>query len=245
MLQACLNGGRSKLENRAIPVTIEEIAADAVAVRSAGASELHIHVRNPTGEETIDPQYVAACVDAVRRAVPGMPVGISTAAWIRPGGRARHDLMRQWDVLPDYVSVNLNEDDAPEVMDIMLEKGIGIEAGIWTRGDALRFVGLSQAPRCLRVLVEMINGDPDEAMREYQAVMDVLRSADFALPVLLHGDSGSVWTMVAEAARQGYSTRIGFEDCLRMPGGSPAPDNAALVAAAVEIMRGRTQVPGW
>lgn len=235
-VQACLNGGRSKSENAAIPVTIAEIAADVAAVRSAGAAELHIHVRNPAGDETIDPQHVATCIAAVREAAPGMAVGISTGAWIRPGGRARHDLMRQWDVLPDYVSINLNEDDAPEVMDIMLAQGVGIEAGIWTREDALRFVGLPQAPKCLRFLVETITDDPQGAMREYHRVMDILRSADFTLPMLLHGDGGSAWTMVREAARQGYATRIGLEDCLAMPDGSDVSSNSALVTAAVRIM---------
>ena len=236
LVQACLNGGRSKSENAAIPVTIAKIAADAAAVRRAGAAELHVHVRNPAGDETIDAVYVGACVSAIRKAAPGMPIGVSTAAWIRPGGRARLDLLRQWDVLPDYVSVNLNEDDAPEVMDIMLEQGIGIEAGIWTRDDAFRFVSLQQGPRCLRFLVETISDDPEAAMQEYVAIMEVLGGAGFALPVLLHGDAGSAWPMVAEAARRGYATRIGFEDSLVLPDGSLAPDNAALVAAAVGIM---------
>ncbi|MGN6634958.1 MAG: 3-keto-5-aminohexanoate cleavage protein [Oryzihumus sp.] len=32
--------------------------------------------------------------------------------------------------------------------------------------------------------------------------------------------------------RRGLDTRVGLEDTLRLPDGTPAPDNAALVAAA-------------
>lgn len=39
-----------------------------------------------------------------------------------------------------------------------------------------------------------------------------------------------------EVARLGLDTRIGLEDTLELPDGSPAPDNAALVTAARQII---------
>jgi uncharacterized protein (DUF849 family) len=38
------------------------------------------------------------------------------------------------------------------------------------------------------------------------------------------------------AGRLGLSTRIGLEDVLVLPDGSPAPDNAALVRAARDLL---------
>ncbi len=35
---------------------------------------------------------------------------------------------------------------------------------------------------------------------------------------------------------RGVQTRIGMEDTLMLPDGSTAPDNAALVSAAVELL---------
>lgn len=43
MLQACLNGGLQKTAHSAVPVSPDELARDAAAVRAAGANELHIH----------------------------------------------------------------------------------------------------------------------------------------------------------------------------------------------------------
>ena len=91
--------------------------------------------------------------------------------------------MRGWTVLPDYVSVNLHEADADAVVALMQARGIGVEAGIWTRADAMRFVA-SRLPRySLRVLVEM--GDAPTAASEAEAILATLRTAGVALPILL------------------------------------------------------------
>ena len=159
-----------------------------------------------------------------------------TGAWIEPDSRKRLACIREWEVLPDYASVNLSEDDAPETMDTLTEMGVGIEPGLWNRQDAERFFDLRQARRCLRVLVEMSGDNPEEAVAESEAVMSVLRRHDANIPVLLHGEGGSVWSMVREAKRRGFATRVGFEDCLYLPDGTVAPNNAALVAAAARIL---------
>jgi uncharacterized protein (DUF849 family) len=237
-LQACLNGGRTAHDHPAVPLTPAALARDAVAVRPAGADCLHLHPRDSSGAESLAPADVAAALAAVRRAVPGMPVGIGTGAWIAPGGRARQAHIRGWQVLPDYVSVNLNEPDAPEVMEVVRARGIGIEAGLWTAADAGRFVRLPQAPTCLRVLVEVTDDDPAAAQAEAERVLAILDAAGIDLPVLLHGEGGSVWEMVEMAAARGFATRVGFEDGLTLPDGSPAASNAALVAAAARILAG-------
>ena len=148
MLQACLNGGLAKTVHASVPVSASELAADARSVRAAGAAELHIHVRDHEGAETLDPNAVASCLTAIREAVPGMPVGIGTGAWIAPGGRARHRDIRAWSVAPDYCSVNLNEEDAVEVIALLDARGIGVEAGLWDRHDAERLIGDVPFGRC-------------------------------------------------------------------------------------------------
>jgi uncharacterized protein (DUF849 family) len=218
-LQACLNGRRTARDHPAVPLTAADLARDAAAVRAAGADCLHLHPRDAAGAESLAPPDVAAALAAVRRAVPGMAVGIGTGAWIAPGGRARHVHIRGWQDLRDYVSVNLNEPDAPEVMEMVRARGIGVEA-----------------PTCLRVLVEMTDDDPAAAEAEAERVLAVLAGLD--LPVLLHGEGGSVWAMVEMAAARGFATRVGLEDGLTLPDGSPAASNAALVAAAAGILAG-------
>ena len=159
MLQACLNGGWPRTAHPRVPITPIELASDAVAVREAGADELHIHIRSISGIETLEPTAVANALIAIRAAVPGMPIGIGTGAWISPGGRLRHSHIETWTVCPDYASVNLNEDDAPEVIKLLVRHKVGIEAGLWNRHDAARFASEIQFESCLRVLVEMTSSD--------------------------------------------------------------------------------------
>jgi uncharacterized protein (DUF849 family) len=55
-------------------------------------------------------------------------------------------------------------------------------------------------------------------------------------PVLLHGLDESCWPLLEYAGVRGVQTRIGMEDTLKLPDGSTAPDNAALVSAAVALL---------
>ncbi len=49
LIQACLNGARSKEYHPNLPIDPDTLAADAAAAVAAGAGELHLHVRGPTG----------------------------------------------------------------------------------------------------------------------------------------------------------------------------------------------------
>lgn len=231
MLQACLNGGRGF----PAPATPKACAEAAHAACAAGAQSLHIHPRDANGSESLAPDDVADWLQAVREAVPGIPVGIGTGAWIAPGGRARHADMQAWEVLPDYVSINLGEEDAPDVMALMQSKGIGIEAGIWSVADAERFLELDVS--VLRNLVEIPDIEIEAATAEARAICALLEGKG---PVLLHGEDRSAWPMLRLAGLWQMDTRIGFEDVLVMPDGKPAPDNASLVTAALAENEGLT-----
>lgn len=75
----------------------------------------------------------------------------------------------------------------------------------------------------------------DSADQLLSLVRDVERDS---LPILLHGEGSSCWPALRYAATAGLATRIGLEDTLQMPVGSPAPDNASLVRAAMTIIEG-------
>lgn len=238
MLQACLNGGRDRDFHAAVPFTADELAKDAVRVIAAGASALHIHPRNADGFESLAAETIGAALRAIRESVPDVPVGVSTHWRIPPGGRARHAQIEQWQVLPDYVSVNLIEEDAVEVMNLVASKGIGIEAGLWSVADAERFVALAEARNCLRVLIEVNEPGLDEGFAVATRIIAVLDEAKIELPILLHGHEASVWPMFNLAVARGYDSRIGLEDGKLLPEGNKAEDNADLIRAAAVLAAG-------
>ena len=246
IVQACLNGGKRSSDHPAVPTTIQALVADGLRVLRAGASELHLHVRNASGLESLAPEDVDATVKALREALPGTLIGISTGAWIEKDDDRTLAYISRWSVPPDYASVNLREKNAPAVMEMLHRRGIGIEAGIADKTDAERLVGLGLDRLSLRILVEVSEQDVDRAHAVTDEIMGVLRGAPFPRPVLLHGDNASAWPLLRRALESGLSTRIGFEDVKVLPDGSVAASNSELVAAAVQILKetGRASQPG-
>src|SRR5918998_595117 len=138
MLQACLNGPRPRGDHSAVPLTPEELAADARRAIAAGAAELHVHARVPGGRDTTEPGAAGATVRAIRAACPGVPLGLTTGLWTTDGdAELRHAQVEAWEDLPDYVSVNLAEPGSAELCELLRGRGVGIEAGVWNLADAL------------------------------------------------------------------------------------------------------------
>ena len=233
MVQAALNGPRTRVEHPAIPLTPAEQATEARASVAAGADAIHVHVRDEQGNESLADADVTAAIEAIRTACPGVPVGIGTGAWIIPDLRRRLSVIRSWSTLPDFASVNLHEAGAAQVIELLMERGVGVEAGIWNAPAAVSLVTSGFADDCLRILLE-----PAEA--SCSARMNLLQMEGALVGVaprrLLHGLGHCAWHLIELAAKRGYDTRIGFEDTLRLPDGSHAAGNAELVRAARNIM---------
>ena len=69
-----------------------------------------------------------AAVAAIRRGVPGLPIGLSTSAAIDPDPFARAAAIRTWRQAPDFVSVNLSELGWAGIVRAALHSGIAVEA---------------------------------------------------------------------------------------------------------------------
>ncbi|MFF5158497.1 3-keto-5-aminohexanoate cleavage protein [Streptomyces sp. NPDC000348] len=237
MLQACLNGARSRAECARLPVTSRELAMEARRAAAAGAQDIHLHPKNRDGRDTLEPTTVAAALTAVRAAVPGITVGVTTGAWATPDPEARAAQVRSWTVLPDHASVNWHEDGATEVATALLDRGIGIEAGIYSgTSSAQRFLNWSQSHRVLRVLAEITDTGPQTAVHSAVDLLDELRPAAPS-PILLHGEDETAWPILRLAAARRLDTRIGLEDVLQLPDGTPVETNADLIHAAREIIQ--------
>jgi uncharacterized protein (DUF849 family) len=233
MLQACLNGARTRRDHPKVPLSPEELAQDAANVIAAGAQELHVHPRAADVAETLDPDDVAVALAAIRFEVPVVPIGISTREGIRTDRSRGFDQMKAWRVMPDYVSVNLSEEDAPEIMALMRVKDIGVEAGLATVADARRFVTLPLARESMRVLVEIdFEKDVAKAIALADDIMRVLADHGVAQPLLLHGFDESVWPLYRKSRVLGIDARLGFEDGLHLPDGRVAASNGDIIAAA-------------
>jgi uncharacterized protein (DUF849 family) len=228
MLQVCPNGIRTE----GVPTSPDEIAAEVRAAADVGAEDAHLHPKDDAGADTLDAFHVAETVAAVRAATPSIQVGITTGAWTAPDPVERAALVRSWTVLPDHASVNFHEDGAELVAEALFERGVAIEAGIFSgTGAAERFLAWPHAHHVLRILAEVTDPDPETATGTAKELLHDLGTR-LSRPILLHGEDGGAWPVLRLAVRLNLDVRIGLEDTLDLPDGSPAADNAALVQTA-------------
>ena len=131
LVQAALNGGTTRAEHPAVPLTPAELAAEARAAADRGAQALHLHPRDAAGAQTLDPGQVLAAV-AATRAATGLPVGVTTGIWTVDGDVARRlDLVARWTGpdRPDYASINMNEPGTDDLADLLTSLGIDDRGG--------------------------------------------------------------------------------------------------------------------
>jgi uncharacterized protein (DUF849 family) len=226
-VKACLNGGRTRSEHPAVPQTPSELAADAIAVRRAGAFAVHVHPRNADGIQTMDAAACDAAVAAIRTAVPGLPVGLSTSEAIVRDPFARAAAVKSWRHPPDFVSVNLSELGWAGIARAARHAGIGVEAGLSTPADAEALSDSVFAHQVIRALVEVHGGVEDA-----RAIAQLVPSG---VPQLWHGYGHLTWELVTAGAAAGHDVRVGLEDVLTLPDGTAAASNVELVAAAVAL----------
>lgn len=236
MLEAALNGSRTKHDHPAVPITAAELRDDATACERAGARAFHIHPRDADGHERLQAPVVDGAVAVVRNGTR-WPVGVTSGAWIERETRRRVQHVTTW-TEPDFASVNVGEHGSMEVIRALLGTLVGVEAGLASVEDAERLVHSDLAPRMLRVLIEPRGLPPDEALAVASAVHEVLDQARVDVPRLQHGEDAAAWPLLEDAVRRGLDTRVGLEDTLLLPDGSPASGNAELVATARSLGAG-------
>lgn len=240
VLAVAPNGAsKSAHDHPRLPVTRDDIVADAIACRDAGASLFHLHVRDGEGRHLLDAEAYRDTTDAIRRAVGRtLVVQITTEAAGRYARAAQMAVVRE--VRPEAVSIALRE----------LVPDAAAEA------EAQAFLAWLRAEN---VMPQYILYSPDEIARyrdlrgrgvipdardfllfvlgRYTAGQ-VSEPADL-LPFLRAHDGSTPWAVCAFGPREaacamagaalGGHVRVGFENNLYLPDGTLAPDNAALV----------------
>jgi uncharacterized protein (DUF849 family) len=209
LIKAAINGGRSKAEHQAVPVSPEEQAAAVVECLKAGAGAIHLHVRGTFGaltkytsrvtrslaseKESLYVDDVSRTLEAVRNAAPDSAVGISTGAWILPDLLTRLKAVAAWEVLPDFASVNFIEEGAAELAGDLMEHGVDIEIGLSEATAAEIFLqsalaleetvntsSAGKSGRLIRVLIEPQEQEMEEALANVSAIENVLTSKEAA-----------------------------------------------------------------
>ncbi|GGF19630.1 3-keto-5-aminohexanoate cleavage protein [Aliidongia dinghuensis] len=237
-----------KKDNPAVPVTVAEQIESTHEAFEAGATIVHIHVRNPDESSSSDPALFAAVQDGVRKHCPGMIVQFST------GGRGRDPAARAsaLSLAPDMASLatgsvnfpSIIYENQPALIDTLASemKKYGtrpeieafdlshlhgarrlIEAGLIDERPHVQFVmGIKNALPAEEPIIDLM-------LNELRRVLP--RATWTAAGIGRHQAEVMEWVL----ARRGDAVRTGLEDNIRITKDRLARSNAELVEAAAAL----------
>lgn len=229
---------RTKSDHPALPVTAGEIAHEAAACAAAGARMLHLHVRDAAGAHTLDAGAYREAIAGVRAAAAdSLVIQVTTEAVGRYTPHEQMALVR--DLRPEAVSVALRElvphaaaeQEAGDFFGWAAASGIGLQHILYSADDAARLVNLAArrvvpgAPHALFVLGRYVTGrraapgDLDPFLERWPA--------EWPWTVCAFGPDEAA--CLAAALARGGHVRVGFENNLLRPDGTPASSNAEQV----------------
>ena len=229
MINVCLTGMvPTKISTPHVPISVDEIIQDAIAVYDAGARIVHIHARDETGAPTPDAAIYEKIISAIRRERPGLVCCATTS------GRDWSDFERRSEVLhltgnakPDMASLTLgslnfisgasvNAISMVEQLAMMMkEKGIKPELELFDHGmvNLAKYMerhGIIEGRKYFNILLGNLNTAP--------ATIGTLASVSDALPDdsiwAAAGIGGFQLPMNVAAITAGGHVRVGLEDSI-------------------------------
>jgi 3-keto-5-aminohexanoate cleavage enzyme len=235
------NGARrTKADHAALPITPSEIARAAARCAEAGASVLHVHVRDDDGRHTLDPGRYRAAIQAIRAAVgERIVVQITTEAVGRYAPGEQIEVVRE--LRPEAVSLALAElipdaaaeAEAAALLDWLRRERIAPQYILYSPQEVAWFHDLrrrgvipQRRPFALFVLgryAERTEAQPPDVLPFLEA----------------HTGTDCPWSLCAFGPREGAcvltaaglggQVRVGFENNLWLADGRLAASNAELV----------------
>ena len=230
MIIAAPNGARrTKADHPNLPITVEEIAAEAANCYGAGASVMHLHVRDKNGAHSLDAGLYRAASEAIAVAAPEMVVQITTEAAGVFGLEAQIACVE--DVMPEAVSVAWREfnpeenQSAERFYSWAAEAGIHVQHILYSVAEIERFKAHGMQDQSVLLVLGKYQGQEASLVELPQYVAALGEVHDWSLCSF-----GKQEHALAQAAiAMGGHVRVGFENNLWLADGSLAPNTAALV----------------
>lgn len=237
-----------KEHNPAVPYTVEECVREAKSAYNAGASLIHLHVREDDGTPTQSKDRFKVIIDAIRKECPDVIIQPSTGGAV---GMTNDERLQPTELLPEMATLdcgtlNFGGDDIFENTENtikyfgqrMIERGIKPELEVFDKSMidmALRLhrKGFIQAPMHFDFVMG-VNGGIGGELRDFVFLRGSIPS-DATYTVA--GIGRYEFPLAAAAIIDGGHVRVGFEDNVYLSKGVLARSNGELVEKVVRIAR--------
>ncbi|MDQ6621464.1 MAG: 3-keto-5-aminohexanoate cleavage protein [Pseudomonadota bacterium] len=241
------NGARrTRADHPRLPLTPTELAACAQECLAAGASMMHLHVREPDGRHSLDPDRYAEAITTIRQRLGD---DIILQVTTESGGRyAPHEQIQAIEELrPEAVSIAIRELFSEPSMETTVTAFLHALAARRTLVQYILY-GIEDLRRCIALHAA---GVIPQRRPSVLLVLGSYRDHRDATPAELmslvpHLPQEWSWSTcafgpselrcVVTAALLGGHIRVGFENNLQLPWGETAPNNGALVQASVAAL---------
>jgi 3-keto-5-aminohexanoate cleavage enzyme len=236
-----------KKDNPAVPISVAEQVESTQAAYEAGATLVHLHVRNDDESPTSAPERFAQVLEGIRKHAPGIITQVSTGG--RSGaGRERGGMLSLRPDMASLASGSVNfptrvYENSPELIDWLAAEmktyGIKPEIEAFDLSMIFQAVAMQQAgkidgPLHIQFVMGIKNGMPvDREVFEFY-VKTLKRLAPDATWTGA-GIGREQQTLVKWSLELGGHCRTGLEDNVRLDRDTLAPSNAALVAQAADL----------
>jgi 3-keto-5-aminohexanoate cleavage enzyme len=247
IVTAALTGNvPTRAMNPKVPLTPEEIAADANRCAAAGACLFHVHARDQEQKPTLDPAVYREIALRIKQTAPEVIIQLSTGARAGRDWEARVNPIR---LLPEMGSFTTGSNNLPGIVyanspqfilylaDVFRQTGVKpeievFEAGMINNALFLQRKGLIDAP----LHFDFVLGAPGAMPGTVKNLLFLSESIPPGSTWSVAGIGRSEIPLAAAAVVMGGHVRVGLEDNLHMPDGSTA-SNPRLVEKVVAIAR--------
>jgi len=244
ILTVAPNGAyKTKPDHPGLPMTPAELAATAAGCQEAGASMIHLHVRDDDGVHTLDPATYRRAIDAIRDTVgDGLVIQVTSEAGGIYGPAEQMESIRALE--PEAVSLALREiiagDDqepvAAEFFQWLAERGCVPQYILYSGAEVAWYRALCQrgvipdAPHWLLFVLGRYTSGQQSRPADLLPFLDEIPERPWSMCAFGRMEHACA---TASAALGGH-VRVGFENNLELKNGARAPDNAALIAQAAQ-----------
>ena len=249
IITAAISGAEvTKEHNPAVPYTIEECVREAGLAYKAGASIIHLHVRNDDGTPTQDKARFKAVMDAIKAAYPEVIIQPSTGGAV---GMTDDERLQPTELKPEMATLdcgtcNFGGDDVFTNTENtikyfgkrMIELGIKPECEVFDKSMidmAIRLSkkGFIKSPMHFDFVMG-VNGGISGDLRDFVFMRGSI-PADATYTVA--GVGRYEFTLAAAAIIDGGHVRVGLEDNVNISKGVLAKSNGELVEKVVRLAK--------
>lgn len=238
----------TKKHNIAVPYTVQEIAEEAYKAYSAGASIIHLHVREDDGTPTQSKKRFEECIKAIREKCPDVIIQPSTGGSV---GMSSEERLQPIELKPEMATLdagtlNFGGDEIFINTENMIKKfgekmiinGVKPEVEVFDKSMIDMAVRLSKKGYIKEPIhfsfVMGVNGGIGGDLRDFIFMKESIpQGSTFSVA----GIGRYEFNLAVVAIISGGHVRVGFEDNIYLSKGVLAKSNGELVEKVVRLSK--------